>query len=457
MYVSSGDELLREFVYKSYLNKNSIQEVYFRSILSKRKQIANLCGFKTYSHRANLTSILETPEKIVDFLENCSKSIMPKAKSDFELIKQFKKKTFNSDLPLMQWDVPYLSNMIKKQTFNLDKNHYCNYFSLGSCMEGLNMIFNNLYGVTLEVSQFEPGETWHKDIYKLAVKDTKSNDLLGYIYCDFYSRENKYSNIDCHFTIQCSKLLSVSTKSYQIPIVVLHLNFSPPTLERPTLLTFEMMENLFHEFGHAMHSMFAKTRYQHVSGTRCSTDLAEVPSQLMEYYCREPKILKLFAKHYSTMESLDDETLHKLCESKKLFAACDLQTQLLNSLLDQAYHLTDFEQDNITPLEINEKYTNEFYSLPFVANTYTHLRYNHLIGYGAKYYSYVVSKAIAARIWTDVFEKDPLSRQAGENYRKKLLEHGGEIKADKLISSLIGFDLNTNDLVKSLTKNITCL
>ena len=218
-----------------------------------------------------------------------------------------------------------------------------------------------------------------------------------------------------------------------------------------------MMENLFHEFGHAMHSMFAKTRYQHVSGTRCSTDLAEVPSQLMEYYCREPKILKLFAKHYSTMESLDDETLHKLCESKKLFASCDLQTQLLNSLLDQAYHLTDFEQDNITPLEINEKYTNEFYSLPFVANTYTHLRYNHLIGYGAKYYSYVVSKAIAARIWTDVFEKDPLSRQAGENYRKKLLEHGGEIKADKLISSLIGFDLNTNDLVKSLTKNITCL
>ena len=91
-----------------------------------------------------------------------------------------------------------------------------------------------------------------------------------------------------------------------------------------------------------------------------------------------------------------------------------------------------------------------------MANTYTHLRYNHLIGYGAKYYSYVVSKAIAARIWTDVFEKDPLSREAGENYRKKLLEHGGEIKADKLISSLIGFDLNTNDLVKSLTKNITC-
>lgn len=145
MYVSSSDELLREFVYKSYLQANNLQEDYFRSILTKRKQLANLCGFKTYSHRANLTSILETPEKIVDFLENCSKSIMTKAQNDFNLIRSFKKNQLKSDSPLMQWDVPYLSNMIKRQTLSLDKEYYCNYFSLGSCMEGLNMIFNHLY------------------------------------------------------------------------------------------------------------------------------------------------------------------------------------------------------------------------------------------------------------------------------------------------------------------------
>lgn len=89
-----------------------------------------------------------------------------------------------------------------------------------------------------------------------------------------------------------------------------------------------MMENLFHEFGHAMHSMFAKTRYQHVSGTRCSTDFAEVPSQLMEYYCREPSIIKLFAKHYISQKPIDDKMLHKLCDSKKMFSACELQSQV---------------------------------------------------------------------------------------------------------------------------------
>lgn len=100
-----------------------------------------------------------------------------------------------------------------------------------------------------------------------------------------------------------------------------------------------MMENLFHEFGHAMHSMFAKTRYQHVSGTRCSTDLAEVPSQLMEHYCRDARVLKKFARHYETLKPIDERVIAKLCSSKKIFAASDLQTQVLNSALDQAFHL----------------------------------------------------------------------------------------------------------------------
>lgn len=391
---------------------------------------------------------MDSPEKIIEFLNQCSKTIEQKSIEDFDKMREFKKKNFNSNEPLAQWDVPIISSRMKKNAFNLDRSHYLNYFSLGTCMEGLNMILNNVFKINLEIENLEPEESWHTDIYKLAVKDS-NNSLLGYIYCDFYNRMDKFSNVDCHFTIQCSKLLSNNT--YQIPIVVLHLNFPSPTKDRPTLLSFEMMENLFHEFGHAMHSMFAKTRYQHVSGTRCSTDFAEVPSQLMEFYCRDPRVLKLFAKHFMTQEPLDDNTIHKLCESKKMFASCELQNQILNSMLDQAFHSADLAD---RPVDIIEKYTNKYHCLPYVNNTHWHLRYTHLVGYGAKYYSYLVSKAIASKIWTDCFENDPLNSNAGEQYRKKLLQFGGEKRPEELINSLIGFDIHSSSLVDSLTKNI---
>lgn len=118
-----------------------------------------------------------------------------------------------------------------------------------------------------------------------------------------------------------------------------------------------MMENLFHEFGHAIHSMFAKTRYQHVSGTRCSTDLAEVPSQLMEHYCRDVRVLKRFARHYVTLEPIDERVVDKLCTSKKYFAASDLQTQVLNSALDQAFHLLRPGEPIPSAHDLMRKYT----------------------------------------------------------------------------------------------------
>ncbi|CAF1023678.1 unnamed protein product [Brachionus calyciflorus] len=392
---------------------------------------------------------MDTPSKIMEFLDQCSKTIEQKSLEDLDQMRQFKKKYLNSSQPLSQWDVPIIISRMKKNTFDLDRTHYLNYFSLGTVMEGLNMILNNVFKVNLEIENLNQEESWHSDIYKLAVKDS-NNTLLGYIYCDFYNRNDKFSNVDCHFTIQCSKLLA--DKSYQIPIVVLHLNFPLPSPNRPTLLSFEMMENLFHEFGHAMHSMFAKTRYQHVSGTRCSTDFAEVPSQLMEFYCRDPRVLKQIAKHYITQEPLDDKTIHKLCKSKKMFASSELQNQILNSVLDQVFHLNELE--NSKTIDLIEKYTNKYHCLGYVKNTNWHLRYTHLVGYGAKYYSYLVSKALATKIWAECFEKDPLNSNAGEMYRQKLLQFGGEKRPEELINSLIGLDIHSSSLVDSLTNNI---
>jgi intermediate peptidase len=123
-------------------------------------------------------------------------------------------------------------------------------------------------------------------------------------------------------------------------------------------------------------------------------------------------------------------------------------------MLDQEFHLTDFDNTSLRPIDLIEECTTKYYSLPFVANTHWHLRFTHLVGYGAKYYSYLVSKAIASNIWTECFEKDPLNSTAGANYRDKLLQFGGERRPQELISSLVGFDVENKSLVKSLTRHI---
>jgi intermediate peptidase len=143
--------------------------------------------------------------------------------------------------------------------------------------------------------------------------------------------------------------------SYQLPIVAVICNFPPPSPSAPSLLTHGMVENLFHEMGHAMHSMLARTRYQHVTGTRCATDFAEVPSVLMEYFAWDPRVLSKFAKHFRTGQSLPEEMINKLSQSRNMFGALEMQRQVLYSMVDQVYHgkhpLTQSTTDIMTDLQ----------------------------------------------------------------------------------------------------------
>ncbi|XP_033253613.1 mitochondrial intermediate peptidase-like [Drosophila miranda] len=232
------------------------------------------------------------------------------------------------------WDTPYFTTQLKRQSLEEQANEFLPYFSLGGCMEGLDNLLQELYGVRLENSEMEPGVSWHSDIYKLAVVH-ESEGLLGYIYCDFFERSGK-PNQDCHFTIQGGKRLPDGT--YQLPIVVVMLGLAQPRWAAPTLLSPSRVDNLFQEMGHAMHSMLARTEYQHVTGTRCATDFADVPSVLMEYFASDPRVLRTFARHFQTHKPISEDMVQRLCASKHLFAASETQLQVFYSALDQEYH-----------------------------------------------------------------------------------------------------------------------
>lgn len=456
VYVSTlntdtSNSTARELAYKIFLHPDEQQEYLLSELLKSRYELAKICGFNTYAERALKGSLFENPGSVQEFLDHLSQNLQPLAAIDFELLRKFKvRDTYDKTTKLQAWDVAYYTHKVKRDFFQISTSEFQSYFSLGTCMDGLNRLMSSLFGIHFQNVPIETGEVWAADVYKLAVVHEQEG-LLGYIYCDFFEREGK-PHQDCHFTIKGGKMMSDG--SYQSPVVVLMLNLPLPHWSKPTLLSPSMVDNLFHEMGHAMHSMLARTCYQHVTGTRCSTDLAEVPSVLMEYFAADPRVLRTFARHYETMEVIPEELLQKLCASKHLFTASEMQHQVFYSVLDQLYHGEHSLLDNKSTTDILASTQAKYCSLPYVNNTAWQLRFSHLVGYGAKYYSYLVSRALASWIWETYFEQNPLDRNSGEKYRRECLAHGGGKPPYDLIRDFLRREPTPRLLADSLINEI---
>ncbi|XP_029668905.1 mitochondrial intermediate peptidase isoform X2 [Formica exsecta] len=399
-YTDSSNTAVREAAYKLFLFPDKEQDYLLHELLSSRHLLAEYCEFPSYAHRAVKGSTVESPVVVKEFLNVLNDNLQSKATQDFQEMQKMKDAESHLKQELMPWDTAYFMAKAKKVWLNTSTTEFAPYFSLGACMEGLNILTQSLYGVRLESIPVLSGEVWANNVHKLAVIDEEEG-ILGYIYCDFYERMGK-SNQDCHFTIQGGKQLPDSS-------------------------------------------------YQHVTGTRCSTDFAEVPSVLMEYFASDPRVVSKFAKHFQTQEPMPENLLHKLCASKNIFCASELQNQVFYSMLDQVYHSGKLTKSTS---EILADVQKEYYGLPYVKNTAWQLRFSHLVGYGAKYYSYLISRAIAAWIWQTYFHNDPFCRSAGNRYRKECLAHGGGKPASQLVSDFLNKEATAATFAKSLINEV---
>uniref|UniRef100_A0A3B4XXW8 Mitochondrial intermediate peptidase n=1 Tax=Seriola lalandi dorsalis TaxID=1841481 RepID=A0A3B4XXW8_SERLL len=421
LHADSPDDLVREIAYRIYLYPNADLMGCLEELLKCRYKLAKLVGYESYGHRALKGTMAKTPAK------------------DFKMMGDMKKKLNPRN------SVIYVLCLVR---YNIEPSLYSPYLSLGACMEGLNNLFSQLYGVSLMSEHPSAGEVWSEDVRKLAVVH-ETEGLLGYIYCDFFHRSDK-PHQDCHFTIRGGRWCQ-ETGQYQLPVVVLMLSLPHATKSAPTLLTPGMMENLFHEMGHAMHSMLGRTRYQHVTGTRCATDFAEVPSILMEYFATDYRVISQFARHYETGQPLPESMVARLCESKKVCGAADTQLQIFYAVLDQIYHS---KPQNRSTTEILKEMQQKFYGLPYTPNTAWQLRFSHLIGYGAKYYSYLMSRAVASMVWRQCFVQDPLNREMGERYRREMLAHGGAKEPMLMVEGMLQRRPTIEDFVDALVSEL---
>ncbi|XP_046891396.1 mitochondrial intermediate peptidase-like [Hypomesus transpacificus] len=448
LHADSPDDMVREIAYRIFLYPNAVLMECLEELLKCRNKLAKLLGYETYAHRALKGTMAKTPENVMTFLQLLTEKLSERTAKDLDMMKGMKTKLNPRNAELMPWDHPYFSSVLRAERFNIEPSLYSPYFSLGGCMEGLNNLFTQLYGVSLMAEPPKAGEVWCEDVRKLAVVH-ETEGLMGYIYCDFLHRADK-PHQDCHFTIRGGRRCQDSGQ-YQLPVVVLMLSLPPPTRSTPTLLTPGMMENLFHEMGHAMHSMLGRTRYQHVTGTRCATDFAEVPSILMEYFATDYRVVSQFARHYKTGQPLPQTMVTRLRESKKVCGAADTQLQVFYSALDQIYH---GNPQNRSTIDLLKDMQQKFYGLPYIPNTAWQLRFSHLIGYGAKYYSYLMSRAVASMLWKHCFVQDPLNRDMGERYRREMLAHGGAKEPMLMVEGMLQKRPTVEDFVDALVSEL---
>ncbi|KAK9293356.1 hypothetical protein L1049_021348 [Liquidambar formosana] len=420
----------------AYVQGNSVPHANLAvldKLIAARHEIAQIMGYKSYAEFAVRPNMASSPQVVKSFLLEMSKIVRPKADEEFRIIRDFMREKSGQNRDLEPWDEAYFTGMMKSSAYNLDSSVVASYFPLSQCIEGLKVLVESLFGATFHSIPLEPGESWHPDVLKMSLHHPEEGDL-GYLYLDLYSRKGKYPGC-AHFAIKGGR--RISETEYQLPVVALVCNFSGSCNSSIVRLNHWEVETLFHEFGHALHSLLSRTDYQHFSGTRVVLDLAETPSNLFEYYAWDYRVLRTFAKHYSTGEIIPEKLVQSMLGAKKMFAATELQRQIFYALIDQRLfgERPSPPRDTISVVaDLKRNYT----SWKHVEGTHWHTRFSHLLNYGAGYYSYLYAKCFAATIWQKLCQEDPLSLATGTALRTKFLQHGGAEDPAGLLNDLVG-------------------
>nr|XP_015877903.2 mitochondrial intermediate peptidase, mitochondrial isoform X2 [Ziziphus jujuba var. spinosa] len=419
-------------------------------LIVARHELAQLMGDRHYSEFSLKPNMASSPLVAMSFLQEMSKMVRPSADEEFKTIWNYKReKCGQTSGDLEPWDEAYYTAMMKSSAFNLDSSVVASYFPLHRCIEGLKVLVQSLFGATFCSVPLAPGESWHPNVLKMSLHHPEEGDL-GYLYLDLYSRKGKYPGC-AHFAIKGGR--RVSETEYQLPVVALVCNFSGSHDPSTVRLNHWEVETLFHEFGHALHSLLSRTDYQHFSGTRVVLDLAETPSNLFEYYAWDYRVLRTFARHYSTGEVIPEKLVESMQDARKMFAATELQRQIFYAIIDQTIfgeQSTPPEDTSSIVADLKKKYT----SWKHVEGTHWQTRFNHLLNYGAGYYSYLYAKCFAATIWQKLCQEDPLSLTTGTALRTKFLQHGGAKEPADLLKDLVGDGIlryNNGGIVPDIT------
>lgn len=473
------DPDVRRDVYSAVRTASKPSIARLEKMLKLRAELATVSGYETFAHMTLENKMAKTPEAVNQFLNALYQDNRPAVMADLDELVALKKADAHQDnFPdrINAWDKFYYTQKMLATMEGAYRprtpDSLSNYFSVGTVLQGISRLFDRLYGVRFVPRETQPGEVWDDGVRRLdVISDTEGH--IAVLYCDLFSRPGKTPN-PAHFTLRCSREIlsseiaemshmahrfsspveaatdgmsvayNASRASYfQLPTIALICDFHAPISPgRPTCLSIHDVRTLFHEMGHALHSILGRTALQNVSGTRCATDIAELPSVLMEHFAFCPHVLGLYARHWETDAPLPMQALeHRLAiDNRNTYN--ELESQIALAALDQAYHSKLPLQRDFNSTAVYHNIHNRFSSTPEPANTAWQGFFGHLYGYGATYYSYLFDRAIAARIWGGVFQKGAhgtsLERKNGELYKEELLRWGGGRDGWQCLAGVLG-------------------
>lgn len=441
----ADNRALREQIYKAYINRGSNQNANnnwenISKMISLRVEKAKLLGYPDYASYVIDDNMAKTPENVYALCNQIWKAALPNAKAEAAELQKFINRS-GGKFKLAPWDWRYYSEKLKKQKFGLDETEISQYFPLEKVREGAFYVANKLYGVTF--TQLHDIPVPHPDALAFEVKDADGSHI-GILYADYFPRASKGSGAWMEAYRPQSKLL------HSTPVITNVCNFTKPTGDTPSLLTFDEACTLFHEFGHALHGLLSECTYPRVSGTSVARDFVELPSQIMENWAAEPEVLKVYARHWKTGEPMPQKLIDKLQASSHFNQGFIVTEFMSAALLDMAYHSIQ----DITPIDA-EKFEKETLKqlglIPEITVRYRSPYFGHIFngGYSAGYYVYTWAEVLDADAFAAFKETgDVFNPEKARLFRENILAKGGSDDPMKLYRQFRAQEPSTTPLLK---------
>jgi peptidyl-dipeptidase Dcp len=420
-------------------NKNDNQQIVLDLVKLRHKR-ANLLGYKSHAHFVLEERMAESPENVTAFLNNLLPKAKPAATKEFKQLAALAKKDGVEQLE--KWDSAYYSEKLKKELFDFDQEQLKPYFKLNNVIAGVFTIANKLFDLNFE--EINTIDTYHNDVKTYKVTDAKGI-YIAIFYADFFPRKGKRNGA----WMTSFKGQWIKNGENSRPHISIVCNFTKPTKTKPSLLTFNEVTTLFHEFGHALHGMLANTTYPSLSGTHVFWDFVELPSQLLENWCFEKEALNLFSKHYETNEVIPMEFIEKIKQSSNFLEGMQTLRQLSFGILDMDWHSKNpAEITNVKEFESNSFKSTQLF--PDVEENCMSTSFSHIFqgGYSSGYYSYKWAEVLDADAFELFLENGIFDKQTAQKLKTNILEKGGTEKPMKLYKKFRGKKPSNTALLK---------